>query len=94
MVQKKRIITIGNSIVKTAAQIVEGAVNHITNNDLAHSVSKKRLEICGSCEYNGGITCNKCGCILELKTMALSASCPIKKWKELTKEEAEKYVSE
>jgi hypothetical protein len=93
--KKKRIIkTISNVIVNTIPQIGEALVNKLITPNLTEKVSKKRLEICSSCEYISDNKCKKCGCFLDLKTSSFSASCPLNKWKSLTVKEAEEYVSE
>ena len=58
-----------------------------TLNDLYedYELSKERLEICKSCEFFNNkneklIRCNKCGCLLNIKTLFKSQSCPINKW--------------
>lgn len=45
-------------------------------------VAKERLAICMDCDkYNHTTTqCNECGCIMLLKTILASSSCPLKKW--------------
>lgn len=40
----------------------------------------ERLEICSKCDHYGGWVCNKCGCILAIKTRIPIAECPINKW--------------
>lgn len=51
-----------------------------------YELSKERLEICKTCNFlhnNGNdklIRCNKCGCLLTIKTLFKSQSCPISKW--------------
>ena len=48
------------------------------------NVSKKRLEICQTCEHFVQRTskCEKCGCFMEYKSHMMSSKCPIDKWKE------------
>jgi len=48
------------------------------------NVSKKRLEICQTCEHFVQRTskCEKCGCFMEYKSFMMSSKCPIDKWKE------------
>lgn len=41
---------------------------------------KRRLEICGKCQYYRRGRCGKCGCVMNLKTRLRSAHCPINKW--------------
>jgi len=42
----------------------------------------KRLDICRSCpEFNKITTqCNRCGCIMSMKTTLKNSECPIGKW--------------
>ena len=42
--------------------------------------TKKRLEICGSCEFFFMGICKKCGCVMKLKTKLQEATCPLDKW--------------
>lgn len=41
-----------------------------------------RLDICNSCEFfdKNTTVCNKCGCIMSIKTNLPDATCPIGKW--------------
>ena len=41
---------------------------------------EKRLEICGDCDKLLESTCNACGCYVQIRAAALSATCPKKKW--------------
>ena len=41
---------------------------------------KKRLDICGSCEFFNMGLCKKCGCIMKFKTKLTNATCPVGKW--------------
>lgn len=49
---------------------------------ISEEESKKRLDICLSCEHLIKTTtqCKKCGCFMNLKTKLPHASCPINKW--------------
>lgn len=42
----------------------------------------KRFEICKGCEFLTKTTnqCQKCGCLMHLKTKLKAATCPIGKW--------------
>ena len=40
-----------------------------------------RLSVCRACDSLLNGTCNACGCYVELRAAAKSASCPHKKWK-------------
>lgn len=48
----------------------------------AAELRNKRLEICNSCpEFNKVTTqCNKCGCIMSIKTIIKKTECPLGKW--------------
>lgn len=52
--------------------------------DIAHikKVAKERLSICVDCDkYNTTTTqCKECGCIMLLKTILASSTCPLNKW--------------
>lgn len=45
-------------------------------------LSKKRLAICKECSEFVASTsqCNKCSCLMNLKTMLPFAECPLNKW--------------
>ena len=40
----------------------------------------ERMLICKKCDWYDAGTCNKCGCILELKTKMKTEKCPLDKW--------------
>ena len=40
---------------------------------------RRRLEICGGCEYLGEGTCGKCGCFVELRAAKRLMNCPHEK---------------
>lgn len=46
------------------------------------SKANQRLEICKECPFYIKLThqCQKCGCIMNVKTKLLHASCPIGRW--------------
>lgn len=48
----------------------------------AAELRSKRLEICNACpEFNKVTTqCNKCGCIMSIKTIIKKTECPLGKW--------------
>tara|TARA_R110002126_G_scaffold134759_2_gene278937 strand:+ start:86 stop:298 length:213 start_codon:yes stop_codon:yes gene_type:complete len=50
------------------------------SDSIIEDMSTKRMEVCNSCPEKKGNACGKCGCNLEAKTRAKTASCPIKKW--------------
>lgn len=87
-------------IWKNRKQIMEGIKNSVIRDEFVEEVAKHRLNVCYSCTHKddeGGTCmvpgtapcCNLCGCSLELKTRALSASCPDMKWNALVSEEDE-----
>ena len=41
----------------------------------------ERYHICKKCEFNKLSICQKCGCVLNAKTKAEDAECPVGKWK-------------
>lgn len=43
---------------------------------------RERMSICSSCEFFNSLTtqCNKCGCIMTIKSLLPNAECPIGKW--------------
>jgi hypothetical protein len=45
-------------------------------------IREERLAICNSCDFfNKNTTaCNKCGCIMSIKTNLPDAVCPVGKW--------------
>jgi hypothetical protein len=58
--------------------ILEGWKNRIWKNPHVEKVAKARLGICSGCEHSG-ITCAKCGCVLEAKIRSMKSKCPINK---------------
>lgn len=71
------------------------------------AVHEERMAICRACEHNSinatkagkyssmrpDEHCTICGCTLYFKTMCLSCSCPIDKWKaEVSQEEDQKEI--
>lgn len=93
-------------IWKTKGQILEGIANSIFKKEDVEEVARYRMHICQNCplyDYKGegcmvpgtAPCCDEkqggCGCSLNIKTRALSSSCPLGKWKaELTEEEEDK----
>ncbi len=41
---------------------------------------RKRINVCRSCDYLSGATCNACGCYVELRAAVARQKCPYKKW--------------
>lgn len=69
------------NIGKTVSDIVSDAVKG--NPILAsEELIKTRLDMCNECHHisEDKKTCTLCGCVLEFKTKANSASCPVRKW--------------
>jgi len=66
-------------------EITEGYYNllkakiKISRKDI-EDMSDYRWAICGGCEDLNVNKCEICGCMLEAKTRAKSAKCPIGKW--------------
>lgn len=54
----------------------------MSDNESIKERRSKRLDICKGCEHFNKITtqCNKCGCIMSLKTLFPENKCPIGKW--------------
>ena len=79
--------------LEQAKQIAEGLTNflkmkaHISDPEI-EDIQRKRFAVCLACEFRKAEknTCSLCGCLLELKTRALAASCPKAYWKEIIKE--------
>ncbi len=42
---------------------------------------RRRLEICGKCEFLADGTCLKCGCYPEFRGAFVKNGCPVKKWR-------------
>lgn len=49
---------------------------------MSEDLTKKRLEICRSCDrlFKPTFQCKECGCFMKIKTRIESQSCPIGKW--------------
>lgn len=54
----------------------------MTKLENAKEKRKQRLDICKKCEFFNKFTtqCNKCGCIMSVKSLLVDATCPEKKW--------------
>lgn len=67
-------------LIETLGQVLVGAVRDkqlLADQD----ITKKRLEVCGGCEYlDQQLSCQKCGCRMAYKARLKAARCPIKKW--------------
>lgn len=48
----------------------------------ASELRSKRLDICSKCPQFNKITtqCNKCGCIMSVKSILQKSECPLGKW--------------
>ena len=59
--------------------------------DKRFELSKKRLEVCNTCEQydTKWKKCKKCGCFMEFKSFLPSSDCPLNKWKDINKENLE-----
>lgn len=70
---KEKIVSFSKSLVAHAGNLFRSVDNPL---------QKKRLQICSNCEFFNAekITCNKCGCLLIVKTSWASESCPEGKW--------------
>ena len=78
-------------------KILEGIKNTVIRDEFVEDVAKLRQEVCDDCDSKGdectvlgtGPCCNECGCSLTFKTRALSAGCPLDKWKAVCTEDEE-----
>ena len=45
-------------------------------------IQQQRLDMCKGCEHYKPMLskCDKCGCIMKLKTRLIGAKCPVQKW--------------
>ncbi len=52
------------------------------NIDSIKQLRSERLQVCKGCEFFNKTTtqCNKCGCIMSIKTLFPETKCPIEKW--------------
>lgn len=41
---------------------------------------RRRLEVCGECDFLSGGVCLKCGCYPEFRAAFIRQKCPYKKW--------------
>lgn len=48
--------------------------------EAANTTSSERYKICQGCDRNFMGACRECGCIIPLKVLWKSQSCPIGKW--------------
>jgi len=84
-------------------QIAEGIKNRVFKKADVEAIAKLRWQECkicplldregGSCAVNGTQPCcSECGCSIALKTRALSADCPVGRWKSIMPEEMENQL--
>lgn len=52
------------------------------NIDSIKNMRSERLDICKGCQHFNKLTtqCNKCGCIMSIKTLFKETKCPIGRW--------------
>lgn len=90
-------------VFKNRGQILEGIKNKIFKKDHIEAEAALRWSICKECpslDRDGDKCvapgtqpcCGECGCSLGFKTRALSASCPLGKWKAVMDEETEEEL--
>jgi hypothetical protein len=48
-------------------------------------ISEERMKICSTCEEENDGMCEKCGCVLSIKTKLPFTDCPLGKWKNIRK---------
>lgn len=69
-----------NKVVNLSKAVIGHAANNfqLVSGDLLNN----RRSICNSCnEFDAkNITCNKCGCFINIKTQWASEKCPLDKW--------------
>lgn len=63
-------------------EIYSGVKNYISKKENIEELSKKRMEICTSCDKFKKTTkqCGICGCFMEFKTRSEQSVCPMQKW--------------
>ena len=69
--------------IEDAIVFIRDTTKDILANTIAsRELKTKRLNICYSCkEYNNKLTtCNKCGCLVGLKTEMLGSQCDLGLW--------------
>lgn len=89
-------------IWKNRKQIIEGITNAVIRDETVEKVAQLRMDMCNECPSKGdeclvvgtAPCCNECGCSLSFKTRALSADCPLGKWKALMTEEQEEKIDD
>lgn len=76
----------GPSTLEMAKNLGKAVVNHTLNagKNVSEEDYKKRLEICGGCQFHKDGRClhKSCGCFLKRKAWWESEKCPIGKWEE------------
>jgi hypothetical protein len=71
--------------IEEAKQIVFYSLSKIKSDKLLYGDNlENRAKICRTCEHKKQVVevdvCEKCGCILVLKTKLKSSTCPINRW--------------
>ena len=76
------------SFLEKAKSAASAVISHVETGltKVSTEVQKERLAKCGPCRFRKGANCQKCGCILALKTEMSSQSCPIGEWGQETEE--------
>jgi hypothetical protein len=66
------------SLRDIAIKVLKGELPPLADGELA----RERIKMCEQCiQYRKHIrTCNMCGCLLDIKTKFLEATCPIDLW--------------
>lgn len=88
-------------IWKNRNQILEGIRNNIFKKEHIEEIAQERMTICNDCTSIGTNCvapgtepcCGECGCSLKFKVRALSANCPLDKWKAILTEEEEDLLN-
>lgn len=71
---KTRVVEIGEGWYN----LIRASANTLSDEQL--KLSRRRYEICHSCEYRKNVICGKCGCPLSMKTKSTRSKCPVGKW--------------
>lgn len=69
-------------MVRKIINIIKGTWRNLTG--FQSDISKKRKEICKSCEHNikfmGTRICDQCGCVIDSKVTVENEQCLLNKW--------------
>lgn len=74
------------NLIQSAVIIVKGKFVKKQPTLVAIAVRDKRLAICRSNEcgqFDNGIRCKNCGCVMKVKSFLTTMDCPLDKWKDL-----------